>query len=236
MGSGVACWIVPEEARDDVTIIWQPDITLASSFYFCPMDKCSPAPQILRKDLVKHRTRAEMAIIEMSLNSSTFGRRSSFLMRGFFERSIGIGIIGVQNFVVKIGHQIGRGSHTAFHRTDVFPLGGPSIQPKLQFQIFADWKLLKLKPATASFQAQLELRNSELEFIRGLTLSCDDVCEGDTCLISCSRLRSDLCNASCDISLDVIVQPRLHGEQFPHFRMQHGKQWATVFFLQHLHD
>eukprot|EP00434_Breviolum_minutum_P044070 symbB.v1.2.039323.t1/scaffold6487.1/size17701/1 len=38
VGSDVACWIVPEEARNDVTIIWHPDITLASSFYFCPMD------------------------------------------------------------------------------------------------------------------------------------------------------------------------------------------------------
>eukprot|EP00435_Cladocopium_sp_Y103_P022465 s742_g5.t1 len=207
---GVECWIVPETGKKEVTLIWKPDPTLASTFYLCPLDICNQAAPIL---IENHLGRAHEAIVKMALNSTAFGQRSSFRMRGFFERTLGIAVVSLSHLLVTVGGRTEDGLHTVFRRAQIFPesTGIQRQSQEINFHLAANWRLFHLK---ASGEATLRLLDKRLRTTELRSLGCaDPMCAEDYCSLRCYRLDPMVCKGSCDIYLNITLQPRLKARE-----------------------
>lgn len=133
----------------EVTLIWKPDPTLASTFYLCPLDNCNRAAPIL---IENHLGRAHEAIVKMALNSTAFGQRSSFRMRGFFERTVGIAVVSLSHLLVTVGDHTEDGLHTVFRRAQIFQEsdGSQRQTQEINFHLAANWRLFHLKASGAT--------------------------------------------------------------------------------------
>ena len=85
--------------------------------------------------------------MKMALNSTAFGQRSSFRMRGFFERTVGIAVVSLSHLLVTVGDHTEDGLQTVFRRAQIFPEseGSQPQSQEINFHLAANWRLFHLK-------------------------------------------------------------------------------------------